>query len=195
MPTVVLDTNALLMPFEIRINLDLAIQELLGEARVLVPGPLVGELKHLDNRNAPAALALARKYEIVPTVTTGDDSVIELASKEHAYVLTNDKELRRRLRKERIPIICLRSGTHLAVDPYLGERPGQDGTRSHRWPRWGLADVPLSIRPSYRHPKMLPEGVNVTSWRPDRCVPHTSRGSSPTPSGPPRPPRGGRWNA
>ena len=55
MQTVVLDTNALLMPFEIRINLDLALRELLGDARIVVPGPLVGELKHLDHRVAKAA--------------------------------------------------------------------------------------------------------------------------------------------
>ncbi|MBQ8179818.1 MAG: twitching motility protein PilT [Candidatus Methanomethylophilaceae archaeon] len=121
MQTVVLDTNALLMPFEIRINLDLALRDLLGEARVVVPGPMVGELKHLDHRFAGAALALARKYEIIHTAASGDGAVIELALKTGGYVLTNDKELRRRLRKEGIPIIFLRSGTHLAIDTYLGE--------------------------------------------------------------------------
>ena len=121
MQTVVLDTNALLMPFEIRINLDLALRDLLGEARVIVPGPMVGELKHLDHRFAGAALTLARKYEIIHTAASGDGAVIELALKTGGYVLTNDKELRRRLRKEGIPIIFLRSGTHLAIDTYLGE--------------------------------------------------------------------------
>ena len=121
MQTVVLDTNALLMPFEIRINLDLALRDLLGEARIVVPGPLVGELKHLDHRFAKAAIALARKYEIIPTEYTGDNAVVELAFKTGGYVLTNDKELRRRLRKENVPIIYLRSDTHLAIDTYLGE--------------------------------------------------------------------------
>ena len=122
MQAVVLDTNALLMPFEIRINLDLALRDLLGEARILVPGPLIGELKHLDHRFAKAALTLARRYEIVHTAASGDDAVIELALKEGAYVLTNDKELRRRLRKESIPLIYLRSGTHLVLDTYMGQR-------------------------------------------------------------------------
>ncbi len=121
MPIVVLDTNALLMPFEVEMNLDLAIRELVGEARIVVPGPLVGELKHLDHGFAGAALSLARKYEIIPTVTTGDNSVIELAVKTGGYVLTNDKGLRRRLRREKVPIIYLGSGTHLAIDTYLGE--------------------------------------------------------------------------
>ncbi len=119
MQTVVLDTNALLMPFEVRINLDIALRDLLGESRIIVPGPLIGELKHLKHKSARAALMLARRYEIIPTVASGDDSVIELAVKEGAYVLTNDKELRRRLRKENVPLIYLRSGRHLVVDDYL----------------------------------------------------------------------------
>lgn len=118
MQTVVLDTNALLMPFEIRINLDLALQDLLGEVRIVVPGPLVGELKHLDHKFSGAALALARKYEIIPTEATGDNAVVELAKRENAYVLTNDKELRRRLRREKVPLIYLRSGTHLTIESY-----------------------------------------------------------------------------
>lgn len=121
MQTVVLDTNALLMPFEMRMNLDLALRELLGEVRILVPGPLVGELKHLKHRYANAAISLARKYEIVPTEYTGDNAVLELAIKTNGYVLTNDQELRRRLRKENIPLIFLRSGSHLVIDTYLGE--------------------------------------------------------------------------
>ena len=42
MQTVVLDTNALLMPFEMRMNLDLSVQNLLGDVRFVVPGPLIG---------------------------------------------------------------------------------------------------------------------------------------------------------
>ena len=79
MQTVVLDTNALLMPFEMKMNLTLSVERLLGEVEFIVPGPLIGELKHLDNKYANAALQLARKYEIVPTEATGDNSVIELA--------------------------------------------------------------------------------------------------------------------
>lgn len=116
MQTVVLDTNALLMPFEVGINIDLEVRNLLGDVRFVVPGPLVGELKHLDNRYAKAALALARSREIVPSDAHGDDSVLEVAQREGGYILTNDKELRRRARKLGIPLIYLRSGTHLVLE-------------------------------------------------------------------------------
>lgn len=116
MQTVVLDTNALLMPFEVRINIDLAVAALVGDCRMVVPGPMVGELKHLDHKYAGAALDLARKYEIVPTSTSGDDAVVELAMRTGGYVLTNDKGLRSRLRRMKVPLIYLRSGNHLVLE-------------------------------------------------------------------------------
>ncbi|MCQ2079544.1 MAG: twitching motility protein PilT [archaeon] len=108
------------MPFEIGLNIDAEVRNLLGDVRFVVPGPLVGELKHLaeTNRHAKAALALARKREIVPSESHGDDSVLEVALRENAYIVTNDKELRRRARKVRIPLIYLRSGTHLILEKY-----------------------------------------------------------------------------
>lgn len=120
MQTVVLDTNALLMPFEIGINIDLEVRNILGDVRFVVPGPLVGELKHLaeTNRHAKAALSLARMKEIVPSDSHGDDAVLEVALREKAYVVTNDKELRRRARKVGVPLLYLRSGTHLILEEY-----------------------------------------------------------------------------
>ncbi|MDR0309770.1 MAG: twitching motility protein PilT [Candidatus Methanoplasma sp.] len=116
MQTVVLDTNALLMPFEIRINLDLALKDLLGDVRCVVPGPMIGELKHLDHKFSKAALGLARKYDIVQTPLSGDDAVMDVALLTGGYILTNDKDLRAKARKQRIPLIYLRSSTHLIVE-------------------------------------------------------------------------------
>ena len=118
MQTVVLDTNALLMPFERKMNLDLSVRDLLGDFQFVIPGPLIGELKHLDKKYASAALELARKYEIIPTEATGDKAVIELALKTKGYVLTNDKELRRTLRSLKVPLRYLRSGTHLTLEDF-----------------------------------------------------------------------------
>lgn len=116
MQIVVLDTNALLMPFERRLNLDIEVRNLIGDLRFVVPGPMIGELKHLDNKFSRAALSLARRYEIVKTEKTGDEAVIEVALRTSGYVLTNDKELRRKLRKLNVPLVYLRSGTHLALE-------------------------------------------------------------------------------
>jgi len=116
MQTVVLDTNALLMPFEIKLNLDLELKGLLGDFRCVVPGPLIGELKHLDHKYAKAALQLARKYDIIQTTHSGDEAVIEAAIATGGYILTNDKKLRLAARNQKIPLIFLRSSTHLILE-------------------------------------------------------------------------------
>lgn len=116
MQTVVLDTNALLMPFETRINLDIEVRNLIGDCRFVVPGPIIGELKRLENKFTKVALSLARRYEIIQTESSGDAAVIEVALRTSGYVLTNDKDLRRKLRRHGVPLIYLRSGTHLVLE-------------------------------------------------------------------------------
>ncbi len=114
--TVVLDTNTLLMPFELGLNLDLMVLDVLGDVRMVVPEPILGELSRSSNKYAKVALSLARKYESVPSNARGDDSVIDVALKTRGIVLTNDRELRSRLRELRVPLLFLRSGTHLILE-------------------------------------------------------------------------------
>jgi len=116
MQKVVLDTNALLMPFEFTLNLDLELQRLVGNCEVYVPGPVIGELKRSRSKFARAALSLARKYRLAETGTQGDEGVIETARKLDAYVVTNDRALRARLIRLRIRTISLRSGRYLELD-------------------------------------------------------------------------------
>lgn len=116
MPTVVLDTNALFLPFERSINLDAQLRSLLGECEVLVPGPIIGELKRSTSKHASAAISLAFRYRVEDTEATGDQAVIELASRHNAYVVTNDRVLIEKLRARRIKVILLRGGSHLGMD-------------------------------------------------------------------------------
>ncbi|MCQ5375641.1 MAG: hypothetical protein NO474_03480, partial [Methanomassiliicoccales archaeon] len=108
MQKVVLDTNALLMPFECSFNIDLELKRLIGDCEVHVPSPVIGELKRSRNKYAKAALELARKYKIDSTDQQGDDAVIELASKLNAFVVTNDKNLISKLSARGIKVIVLR---------------------------------------------------------------------------------------
>jgi len=105
---VVLDTNALLMPFQFGINIDIEIRHLLGEVEVLVPSCAIIELKGLKAKEAKAALSLAGKYKQVKTTLKGDQGVIEAANEHHAAVVTNDQELISILRKSSIPAIRMR---------------------------------------------------------------------------------------
>ncbi len=116
MQTVILDTNALLMPFELNLNIDILVNDVLGDSHMVVPEPLLGELARSKSKYAKVASMLARKYEIVPAVARGDDSVIEVALRTGGIVLTNDRDLRSRLRILGVPLLYLRSGTHLILE-------------------------------------------------------------------------------
>ena len=113
-----MDTNALLMPFQFKLNLDSELKRLFGDTQVFVPSSVLGELANSMDKNAKAALALARKYGIVETEFRGDDAVLEIAVQRQAAVVTNDRGLIERLRKERLIVVRLRSRKYLVVDEF-----------------------------------------------------------------------------
>ncbi len=115
---VVLDTNALLMPFQFKLNIDHELRRLFGDVPVLVPQAVLQELGSLDDKHAKAAAALARKYESVDTDANGDDAVIEAAERRSAAVVTNDKKLIARLRERGITVVRLRGGRYLVASPH-----------------------------------------------------------------------------
>jgi len=110
---IVLDANALLMPFQFKINIDLELTRLFGDIPAVVPSSVLGELANALDKNAKAAAALARKYTIVETGFGGDDAVIDVAERFSAAVVTNDRELIRRLRKKGIRVVRMRGRHHL----------------------------------------------------------------------------------
>src|SRR2546426_8538626 len=114
-PRVVLDANALMLPFQFRLNLDAEITRILGECDVYVPASVVRELERIAGRDraAKSARALAAKYREHPTDRAGDAAVIEAAEALGATVVTNDAALLVALEARRIPRISLRSRNHL----------------------------------------------------------------------------------
>ncbi len=113
---IVLDANALMMPFQFNVNLDRELRRLFGDLPIFVPSSVLGELARSVDPEGRAALALARKYPIAETELRGDDAVIGVARSRSAAVVTNDRELIKRLRAEMIPVIRLRSGKYLVSD-------------------------------------------------------------------------------
>jgi rRNA-processing protein FCF1 len=115
---VILDANALLMPFQFNINLDSELQRLVGECEILVPSSVLGELRKLESttKEAKAALALAQKYIITQVEGSGDQSILTLANDREGIVVTNDRGLIDELKRSRIPVIHLRSQTHLVLE-------------------------------------------------------------------------------
>jgi rRNA-processing protein FCF1 len=120
---VILDTNAVLMPFQFKINLDSELKRLLGQYEIILPSIVIEELNNLaagpkPPREIKSALSLASRYEQIPVASRGDAAVFELAEKYNAIVVTNDKELKHRLIKAGIKTISLKSRTHLILNEY-----------------------------------------------------------------------------
>jgi rRNA-processing protein FCF1 len=125
---VILDTNALLMFFQFKLNLEAELDRLLGVYRVVIPSVVVTELEKLSTSvpEAKAALQLSKKYEIIghdPNQLTNNKSgdnadlaIIALASQLKAIVVTNDKILRTNLKSKNLKTIYLKSKTHLVMD-------------------------------------------------------------------------------
>lgn len=113
-----LDANALLMPFQFQVHLDAELRRILGDVDIAVPTPVLAELALLadGNRDARAALRLAKKYRAVEGHGSADDALLDLAASARGVVVTNDQPLLDRLEKAGIPRVFLRSRNHLVAE-------------------------------------------------------------------------------
>lgn len=126
MTKVVLDTNALLMPFQFSLNLDEEIQRLVGDVDIYVPSSVMEELRAMDKK---APLQLAEKYQKIDVEKKRDEGVLEAAERLNGMIVTNDKELRNRALDRKIAVAFLRSGSHLELtgeDLLFTKRKGED---------------------------------------------------------------------
>ena len=116
-----LDSNAILMIFELRIPLEQELTKLLGKHTIIIPNTVFNELTLLSQQgdslkaqNAKAALTYIKRFDTytMTTYQNTDNSLILLAKQLNAYVVTNDKTLRKQLHNQKIPTIYLR-GKHI----------------------------------------------------------------------------------
>jgi len=119
---VIIDSSAIMMLFEFSINLKDEITRLLGDYKIIIPTQIVEELKFLSEHgkgkkktNAKASLKIIEQYEIINSKGNGDDSVLYLAEKLKGIVLTNDKELRKRVKNKSLQTIFLREKSKLML--------------------------------------------------------------------------------
>jgi rRNA-processing protein FCF1 len=124
MREVVLDTNFLLIPYQFKIDIFLELDHLIGEPfQAVVSTKVLSELRGLARRTgthgAAARFALkileARKVSVgkVDSSVPVDDWVYEYAKEKRAIACTNDRELRKRLKAERLRVVGLRSRAKL----------------------------------------------------------------------------------
>ncbi|MFB6161632.1 MAG: PIN domain-containing protein [Haloferacaceae archaeon] len=127
--TVVLDTNALMMPVECDVRVFDELERVLGapvdDLDLVVPAVAVAELDRLADGAGEAATAarvgrdLADRCRVVETdASYADDAVVEVATRgaDDRVVVTNDRPLRDRLLDRGVRVAGLRGRNELAVN-------------------------------------------------------------------------------
>ncbi len=126
---VIVDTNFLLLPAQHRIDIFEELSKLINrKVNVIVPLPVFNEILNLKNSDKPL---LSKQAALAINIIQGktiidntkmyaeenvDDFIIRLAVEKKYLVATNDVSLRRRLRRENIPVIFLRQMKYLQVE-------------------------------------------------------------------------------
>lgn len=122
---VILDSSALMMLFEFSIDLEGELTLLLGKYRIVVPRPILEELEFLSEHGtgkkkfvAKSSLGLVKRYNVIDVDDglKGDSAVFHSAQKLSGIVVTNDRELRNRLREASLHVIYLRGKKQLALE-------------------------------------------------------------------------------
>ncbi len=72
--------------------------------------------KGKENKSKAALKFIARYEKINTSGGYADDSILGIAKNKNAIVLTNDKELKNRLKKESLKVIFLRKKQKLSID-------------------------------------------------------------------------------
>jgi rRNA-processing protein FCF1 len=126
---VLFDTNILINQVKHPIDLESHLQRIISTSyEIITIPPVIAELKILIN-NAKSiqqkkmfalALDLAKKFKLISYSSTEDqttdESIIEFAKSDEVVVLTNDADLRKKLRTQRTPTIFLRQRNNLELD-------------------------------------------------------------------------------
>ncbi|HEV2165701.1 MAG TPA: hypothetical protein VGS23_01785 [Thermoplasmata archaeon] len=117
---VLLDTNALFLPFTSPLRLEAAVERAVGPARLVVPISVLGELHRLAERgvpNAGAAFEMAVRFPLAATDRRGDEGVRESARRLKASVATSDRALRDRLLHDGVRVLFPRGRAGLVAVP------------------------------------------------------------------------------
>ncbi len=126
---IIIDSNALFVPLQFKIDMIGELERLLNRRfELVILSPVKCELEQLAEKGTPKtrktagyALKLAEKYKYVKVdedsaEQTVDDIIVKIAANWKTPVFTNDAELRRRLRDISVPVIYLRQKSRLEID-------------------------------------------------------------------------------
>jgi rRNA-processing protein FCF1 len=132
---VVLDTNVLLLAARRGFPFEAEVARLIPGARVVVPTSVLRELDSLvARRTAGSAVAreLADRFEPGATSRSGDDGVVDVATRTHGLVATADRALQRRLAGRGVGVLVPRDRARLELRPAAVRQRLRSAPRSIR---------------------------------------------------------------
>ncbi len=125
---VILDSNALFVPLQFKIDIFDALEQLLERnLQLILLSPVKRELEAIVRKGSPKmrknalhALKLADKcsyFEVdAPNSALADDIIVKIAGEWKSPVFTNDGQLKKRLRDISVPVIYVRQKSRLEID-------------------------------------------------------------------------------
>ena len=125
---VILDSNALFVPIEFKLDIFVEVERLLNRnVDFVLLSPVKRELELLATKDSPKirretvyALKFAEKCKYVAVdedeKLSTDEVVVKVAKAWNAPVFTNDRQLRRKLRDISVPVIYVRQKSRLEID-------------------------------------------------------------------------------
>ncbi len=125
---VILDSNAFFVPFQFKIDIFYALEQLLERnLEFILLSPVKLELEALAEKGSPKmrknalyALKLTEKCNYVEVDSSAsvlaDDIIVETAKEWKSPVFTNDRHLKKRLRDISVPVIYVRQKSRLEID-------------------------------------------------------------------------------
>jgi len=125
---VLVDSNALFIPLQFKIDIFIELQRLLNRNfELILISPVKRELEILSQRSSPKtrknatfALSLSAKCRFVNVSEESkeqtDDAILRIAQAWKVPVFTNDKLLKKKLRDISMPVIYVREKSRLEID-------------------------------------------------------------------------------
>ena len=128
MPKVLFDTNFLLLPVRVGIDVISELNRLIGAYEIIIPSVVIQELERIKIKNSKTSREVAFTKRLPPhqilktKIEKGeavDDLIIRTAKKCNFIVATADLELKRKLRNQNIPVVYLRQKRVLELEGTL----------------------------------------------------------------------------
>jgi uncharacterized protein len=125
---VILDSNALFVPLELKIDIFEGVKRLLNRnVDFILLSTVKRELELLSTKDSPKirreaffALKMAEKCKYVPVENddklSTDDAIVKVAKNWNSPVFTNDRQLKNKLRDISVPVIYVRQKSRLDID-------------------------------------------------------------------------------